>query len=81
MEKTEFEEVRYRDGLPVCPDCGDNKWYEGPHGGLSVNIKCANHECGRKFNWMGPFGMDRIDLPPHVSQDWAYRTNISKGDW
>jgi len=80
MQKT-FANLEYIEGRPVCPDCGKNDWYEGPHGGLAVNIKCANPECGRKFNWMGPFGMERIDIGQNPSQDWAYRTNLSKGDW
>lgn len=33
-----------------CPDCGHEGFYEGPHGGLSVNIQCANANCGHKFN-------------------------------
>lgn len=31
-----------------CPDCGSEKWFEGPSAGISTNIKCAN--CGSKFN-------------------------------
>lgn len=34
-----------------CPDCGKHDgFYEGPSGGMSINIKCANPECKAKFN-------------------------------
>ncbi len=36
------------DGGLHCPDCGCTEWYEGPHGGLSINCKCA--KCGHWFN-------------------------------
>ena len=42
-----------------CPDCGHDKFLEGPHGGLSVNFKCEN--CEAKFNNMGPFGIERLE--------------------
>jgi len=32
----------------VCPDCKGKEFLEGPHGGASINIKCA--KCGSKFN-------------------------------
>lgn len=32
----------------VCPDCGGEKFLEGPHGGLSINFCCAG--CGARFN-------------------------------
>lgn len=32
-----------------CPDCRKKtKFLEGPHGGMSVNIKCAS--CSARFN-------------------------------
>ncbi len=34
----------------ICPDCGKEGFLEGPHGGASVNIMCANEECKSKFN-------------------------------
>ncbi len=49
---------KWSDGFKACPDCGSTKFYEGPHGGMSVNIKCAG--CGHRFNVMGPFGVERI---------------------
>lgn len=35
----------------VCPDCSGTKWYEGPEGGVAMNIKCANPACGHWFNY------------------------------
>ncbi len=35
---------------PKCPDCGGEKFLPGPRGGLSMNIKCANPDCGSEFN-------------------------------
>lgn len=33
-----------------CPFCGATKYYEGPEGGMSMNITCANEECGAVMN-------------------------------
>ena len=49
---------KWKNGFKECPDCGGSKFLEGPHGGLSVNFKCAG--CGSEFNNMGPFGIERI---------------------
>lgn len=46
----------------TCPNCNGNKWLEGPSGGLSVNIMCA--ECGLWFN-RTPFGIDYIGRKGH----------------
>lgn len=53
---TDDELARFRAG--TCPDCKRRELREGPHGGLSVNYKCAG--CGIVFNDTGPFGVDRI---------------------
>jgi hypothetical protein len=49
----------------ICPDCRGVRFLEGPHGGVCVNIKCAN--CGAKFNVVpglpGTFGKQRIGWP------------------
>lgn len=45
-----------------CPDCGETpgRFLEGPHGGMSVNIKCEN--CGSEFNVHVGMGLvDRIN--------------------
>lgn len=44
---------------PVCPDCGA-QLLKGPEGGLSVNVACSDEACGSRFNYMGPFGVERI---------------------
>lgn len=31
-----------------CPDCGNDHFWRGPSGGLSVNIECS--QCGSRFN-------------------------------
>jgi len=41
-----------------CPACGGRDFYEGPHGGLAVNVKCVN--CGSCFNLCPPFTPQRI---------------------
>jgi hypothetical protein len=43
----------------VCPDCREEGFYEGPSGGASQNIICANHACQARFN-VTPFGIDRV---------------------
>lgn len=45
-------------GFKTCPDCGNDKFQEGPHGGMSINFRCSN--CLSEFNDMGPFGIERI---------------------
>ncbi len=49
-----------------CPNCGNTKWYEGPSGGMSVNIKCAG--CGLWFNTT-PFGLDFIGVKSNVGEE------------
>ncbi len=51
----------------ICPDCKEEGFFEGPSGGLNVNIKCANTDCGSRFN-IAAFGgeliyADRISEP------------------
>lgn len=54
-----------REGL--CPDCAHEGFYEGPSGGASQNIMCANDACGSRFNvavWPAPiFYVERISEP------------------
>lgn len=42
-----------------CPDCKKFGFLAGPRGGLAQNVKCANRECGSRFN-VTPFSADRI---------------------
>jgi hypothetical protein len=48
----------------ICPDCGSPRFLEGPHGGMNVNIQCANEKCQSEFNIVpgleGSFGKERI---------------------
>lgn len=41
---------------PKCTYCGSIDFFEGPSGGATTNILCANQECGHWFNWAGAFG-------------------------
>ena len=36
----------------MCPDCHKEDLYEGPHGGMMMNIRCSF--CGSKFNIPDP---------------------------
>lgn len=38
-----------------CPACGSLLFFEGPHGGYAVNIKCANVLCGKCWYYGPPF--------------------------
>lgn len=48
----------------ACPNCANETFFEGPHGGASVNVMCS--QCKSKFCYMGPFGMMPIDNPDSV---------------
>jgi hypothetical protein len=40
----------------VCPDCGSKEgFYQGPQGGISTNIFCANPKCRSGFNFTNMF--------------------------
>ena len=39
----------------VCPDCGGKDWFEGPSGGMNVNIKCSG--CGLWLNYSPRLGL------------------------
>lgn len=57
------DEARFLDD-GMCPDCKGDKFYEGPHGGMSVNVMCSG--CKSEFNITpgipGTFGKQRIGL-------------------
>lgn len=44
----------------TCPQCGHDRFFEGPHGGLAVNVKCSS--CSACFNCtpLVPFDWDPI---------------------
>ena len=55
---TKKEEKKLKKG--ICPDCGGTEFFEGPHGGLAINIKCANKKCNARFNVCTFFTSERI---------------------
>lgn len=61
----------------TCPFCGSKDFFEGPHGGMSVNIYCQG--CDARFNLMGPFTpqviqeprvLNRVDVPEAKHRWW-----------
>ena len=34
----------------TCPDCAVGQLLHGPHGGMSINVKCDNAECRHEFS-------------------------------
>lgn len=42
-----FQKVALED---ICPDCGNVGFYEGPRGGINVNLFCTNRDCRSGFN-------------------------------
>ena len=50
----------------ICPDCKCKGFFEGPHGGLCVNVMCKNPRCGSRFN-LGPLTVERISKPHPLS--------------
>lgn len=46
--------------MPKCTYCGGTQFYEGPSGGMSQNILCANDKCRHWFNYSPVFG-DKLD--------------------
>lgn len=89
IEKLTGQEITALDS-GECPDCGSAHFLESPHGGLSVNIMCA--DCGAKFNITpgiaGSFGKQRIGRPtmsptpkwlPHHLFEIAGRVHIIVG--
>jgi hypothetical protein len=60
-----------------CPDCQGKEWYEGPHGGMSVNWYCGNEDCGSGFSvaaaWGDIIAADRIG----TWQEFKKRMNIT----
>ena len=58
------DQVEPDSGHLKCPNCGNDKWYEGPGGGSFGNIQCGN--CGKAYNNLGPFGLNEIS--PFIKQ-------------
>jgi hypothetical protein len=51
---TQSEQNTFTQGK--CPFCGGTEITEGPGGGASQNLFCANEECGAGFNIAIAFG-------------------------
>jgi len=62
MNDEELNKIFYKSnpGKYTCPDCKGTSFLKGPEGGLSINIKCANLDCGSKFNVCPPWFIERI---------------------
>ena len=61
--------------MPQCPYCHGTQFYEGPSGGLSTNIMCANLSCRHWFNYTPMTGtMDDLNrVEPTPKQQTAER--------
>ena len=60
-DKVEMDEkklMKLFEKYSACPDCGSQKLYEGPSGGMSQNVTCAG--CGHSFNLAFPVFVERI---------------------
>ncbi len=55
---TEEEESSLKDN--ICPDCSGVGLLEGPCGGGSINVMCANGKCKARFNFIWPFTPQRL---------------------
>lgn len=49
-----------------CPACEKARLLEGPHGGLCVNVLCAN--CGAKWN-VGPVTCQFLEFSEPAMED------------
>ncbi len=62
-EKIEMDDEKILDlfmKYKCCPDCGNDKFMEGPSGGASTNVKCDY--CGHWFNLAIPMFVQRIHM-------------------
>lgn len=48
VDLTEWERGFIQRTRGKCPDCEVGEMYQGPRGGLSVNVRCGS--CSAKFN-------------------------------
>lgn len=65
-EKIEMDDDKVKDlflKYNACPDCGSDKFMEGPSGGAATNVKCGG--CGHWFNLGLPLFIQRI----HIDKD------------
>ena len=62
-EKIEMDDDKLKDlflKYNACPDCGSEKFMEGPSGGMATNVKCSG--CGHWFNLGLPLFIQRIHI-------------------
>lgn len=52
-----------------CPACGHTLFFDGPHAGLAVNVRCAG--CLTAWWFGGPFGWKQIACDERVFQQRA----------
>ncbi len=50
-----FGRKEVKSQTPKCTRCGSTEFYEGPEGGLAMNIKCV--KCGHRFNYVPGIGI------------------------
>lgn len=50
----------------TCLNCGSNQFYEGPSGGLAVNVKCV--DCGLWWN-NTLLGLDYIGVKGNIGEE------------
>ena len=64
--------------LGICPFCGSQQWFEGPHGGLCTNIFCKHCDVGINI---GPGDFSELIKEPNAkvlikileARVWVYR--------
>jgi uncharacterized protein (DUF983 family) len=60
MEMDDNKIFKHLMEFKTCPDCGSGQFFNGPRGGMSVNLKCAG--CGHKFNNTPGMAFERISV-------------------
>lgn len=56
-ENNTFLRSRIVNNGPRCLHCYSDQFYEGPQGGMAVNIKCAGEACGWVYWYGGELGL------------------------
>ena len=51
-----------------CTYCGGTEFFEGPSGGMSTNVLCANSKCRHWFNY-SPVGLDDLHLVESTEEE------------
>ena len=61
-----------------CTYCGGTEFIQGPSGGMSTNVLCANEECRHWFN-NTPFGFeDQHRVEPSAKEKECMKSNRAK---